>query len=297
MSIYTKTKQSITETITKCKATLQAKKLGSTWVWREEVDEEGYHTDILEYSDGTMIEFGEDYGILSYKCNIQGHELTPKNYQIDFVEASRDKILEKYGEEGLEFYTDYTHFKMSYFGVMFNNYRRGLMSKQQLYDKMDWYMEGFETHDNTGFTKGMNGHEIVDYLYDNNPRYEEMCNNLDLNGLDDFITIRRANQLYPNDHIDKRIITDKGYSSSSTQYGNIDMIDDALSINSEEGWLIITNYHNGNSANHGMHLGYGEFMNTGSRDWGEVINPPHQKMQRLLIDEHNHVIIQEPYEP
>lgn len=296
MSIYLTAKQSITETINKCKATLQAKKIGATGKWREEIDEEGYHTEILEYEDGTYIEFGEDYGILSYQCNIKGHELTPKNYNIDFIEASRDKILEKYGEEGLEFYIDYTHFKMSYFGVIFNNYRRGVFNKTQLYDNMNWYIQGFETYFNNGFTKGMNGNDIADYLYDNNSRYEEMCRELDLNGLDDFMTIRRANQLYPNDSIDKRIIHDKGYSSSSTEYGSIDMIDDALSINSQKGWLIITNYKNGNPANHGMHLGYGEYMNTGSRDWGEVLNPPNQKMQRLLIDTTNHVIIQEPYE-
>ena len=297
MNDYDRIKLSITWEIHKCKATGPAKALGMTGVWKEIVDDEDYYIDRLEYEDGTYLEFGEDYALLDYRCMIPGHELTPKNHEIDFIEEGRRKIMDEYGKEGLLFYTDYTHFKMSYFGVMFNNYRRGLMTLDQFYEKMDWYIEGFDTVSPTGFTKGMNGREIADFLITNNPRYEEMCGSLDLNGFGDFITLRRTNRLYPNDNIDKRIVKDKGYSSNTTEYNNLDMIDSALHINGEEGWLIITNYHDGNPANHGMHLGYGEYMNMGSRDWGEVLNPPDQKMMRLLMDTKNHIIIQEPYEP
>ena len=277
----------IEEELKKCKATAQAKKIGLTAHWEHYDDGDGYVTDIVTYGDGTRIEF-DNFSNVVFSDN----DYSPNPDYNYWLNISRDKVLEKYGEEGLEFYKEYTLYKQSRVGMFFNEYLRGKMTIEEVYAKIYRYVPD-TTMESWHFKDGV---EITDYLLENSERYMSMCNELDLNGVGDFYTIRKVDKLHDNDNADKRIVKDKGYTSSSTS-GHTSIIDGLFHGPEENNWLIITKYKDGNLANHGMHLAYAEQENYGWHDWDEVLNAPNQKFKRTIIDEPNHIIVQEPYEP
>ena len=277
----------IEENLNKCKATAQAKKIGLTAHWEHFDDGDGYITDVVTYDDGTKIEF-DNFSQITFHDN----DFSPKPDYMYWLKISKDKILEKYGEDGLDFYKEYTLYKQSRVGMFFNEYIRGNMTIEQFYAKTYRYIPD-NRMESWRFKDGM---EVADYLLENTERYMSMCRELDLNGVGDFYTIRKVGKLHDNDNVNKRIVKDKGYTSSTTS-GHTANIDDLFESPEKNNWLIITKYTDGNPANHGMHLAYAEQENYGWHDWDEVLNAPGQKFKRTIIDEANHIIVQEPYEP
>lgn len=283
--------EAIKDYLQKCPATKQAKKIGSTGKWVEEQSDDGETIHVITYDDGTTIKFGER-GIVDYYN--ENEHFYPDN-DIDLYAQGESIDYNLAYKKGI--YVDFTHFKMSGMGMKFNEYLRGLCTKQDFYDYLedkigDWTKPLW----GSTFTKGMTGKEIGDFFINNNPEYEKICNESTLNGYGDFITARKVKRLHDNDNINRMIVSDKGYTSSTIRTNDLAGIDYSLEIDPEDSWTIITEYHNGNPANHGIALGYAEIKN-GFQDWDEIINPPYQKFKRSLIDEKNKIIVQEAYEP
>lgn len=279
----------IEEEISKCKATLQAKNIGKTGIWGEETDENGEKIDVLTYNDGTTIKFNKD-GIVDF---YNESEMFYQPSHINLYDQG-EQLRYIYGEK---LYIDFTHFKMSGIGMKLNEYLRGIYTKQDFYDYLERTVgNGGKALYGEEFTNYMTGKEIGDFMLNYNPRYEEMCREASLNGYGDFITVRRAEKLHDNDNIDKRIVYDKGYTSSSLRIEDIHGIDYCLDLDEKNSWTIITKYKNGNPANHGMSLSYAEIEGH-SQDWDEILTAPYQKFKRTIIDERNKLIVQEPYEP
>ncbi len=284
--------KAIEDYFNKCPATLQAKKIGGTGKWTHSTDEWGNHIDTLSYDDGTVIVFSDEMfnkGIIGYSNTDDG--FIARNDSFFDLDIQSDRILEKYGRDDLEDYVFYTNYKMSGFGMCFNEYLRGLINKDEFYDKI----ETRYGKSSTFLTQGLNGKEIADLLYDNNDWYSGLCET-SLNGYGDFITARRVSMLYDNDNINKRIVSDKGYTSSTIAVNDLDMIDSVLHIPSDNAWTIITEYRDGDPANKGLSLDYAEKV-IGLQSWSEVLSAPKQKFRRKIIDEKNKVIVQVPYEP
>ena len=274
--------------INKCKATAQAKNIGATGKWTEEKGQWGETLYALTYDDGTRIVFDENQmGIEEYSNSTEG--FFANNTNINFTEDG-EYIRQEYGAEGLMQYIKYTNYKMSGMGMKFNQYLRGLCTKEEFYKNL----EDTAGHYSQYLLNGLNGTEIADLLYNNHKQYETYCNIPSKN--EDFITARRVERLHSNDNIDKRIVYDKGYTSSTTQVKYLNGIDRKLNLNKDESWTIITEYHKGNTASHGLSLTYAE-LDIGIQNWGEYLNPPYQKMKRKIIDEKNKIIVQECYEP
>lgn len=283
--------KAIKEYLQKCPATLQAKKIGSTGRWTTETDQWGEEIGVLTYENGTTIKFNKR-GIVDY---YNENEIFYPDMDINLYDQGESIDYNPKYTEGI--YVDFTHFKMSAIGVKFNEYLRGICTKQDFYDYLeDKIGDGTAPLWGSTFTKGLTGKEMGDFFINNNPEYEKICNEETLNGYGDFITARKVNRLHDNDNINKRIVSDKGYTSSTIRTDDLGSIDYALDIDTDDSWTIITEYHNGNPANHGIALAYAEIKN-GFQDWNEIINPPHQKFKRNIIDEKNKIIVQEAYEP
>ena len=275
----------------KCPATQQAKKIGSTGKWTTETNQRGETLNVITYDNGTTIKFNER-GIVDYYNET---EMFYPDMEINLYDQGENIDYNPKYTKGL--YVDFTHFKMSGMGMKFNEYLRGKCTKQEFYDYLeDKIGDGTAPLWGSTFTKGMTGKEIGDFFINNHPEYEQICNESTLNGYGDFITTRQVNRLHDNDNINRRIVSDKGYTSSTVRTDDISSINYSLDIDSDNSWTIITEYHNGNPANHGIALGYAEIKN-GFQDWNEVINPPYQKFKRGVIDVDNRIIVQEAYEP
>ena len=288
---YTTLLKVIEEYVRKCPATLQAKNIGSTGRWTTEKNEWGETLHVITYDDGTVIKF-EERGIDDYYNET---EMFYPDMDINLYDQGETLDYDPKYSQGL--YVNFTHFKMSGMGMKFNQYLRGLCTKQDFYDFLeDKIGDGTAPLWGSTFTRGMSGKEIGDFFMNNHPEYEKMCKESSLNGYGDFITARKVNKLHDNDNINKRIVSDKGYTSSTIRVDDLKGVDYSLDIDSDDSWTIITEYHNGNPANHGIALGYAEIKN-GFQDWNEILNPPYQKFKRKLIDEKNKIIVQEAYEP
>ena len=285
----------IDDELSKCKATANAKYLGSNGIWSSSTDQWGHSVDILTYPDGTRITF-DRFGDIMEVGDEDGFSAKYEtvNGTVPQFDSFPNDIRERYGEEGYRLFMDYTNFKMSTIGMYFNSYLRGEMSKDEFYSKVESWVGGFGQGDfGQRWTRGMTGTQIADYLIENDGKYQEMCNG-SLNGYGDFATIRQVGKLHSNDNLGKRIVKDSGYTSSSVGMSRTE-IDETLDING--GWTIITKCKDGNPANRGLYLGYPEYKNMGFNCWFEVLNAPGQKFMRTHIDEENRIIIQEPYEP
>ena len=170
---------------------------------------------------------------------------------------------------------------------------RGQWDEDDLIAEFDSQINDYELFSNL---KGNDAWSVLEWYKGYDWDYGSILDNMSLNGYGDFFTVRSQQQLHDNDSLSKRIVSDDGYSSETIGAITEDY-DSAIGIDSSNNWTIITLYKDGNVANRGAYLGYAEMLNEGHNYWEEVLRPPGSKSKRVLIDEKNRIIVQEPYEP
>lgn len=273
--------KAIEANITKCPTTEKLKKLGATGQW---ADQEKTHT--LTYADGTVITFNKNYEIIKITDNnfTANHGKRPQNFK-----NQEQELIKEFGEENYEKFKEYTHYKMSNIGMLFNEYLRGQTTKKDLIARCENIYPEKNTID---IFRGHGGAYTSQFLLDNHELYTKMCQHIQ--NTTDFATVRAVNKLHKNDSLNKMIVWDKGYTSSTLGM-RVEEISEILDVD-PDAWRIITKYKSGNNANHGVYLGDINKENWGSDEWMEYESAPGQKWKRTHIDVENKIIIQEPYE-
>ena len=281
--------------LTKCSITAPLKKLGASGVWSEGTDEYGNPTKILTYDDGTVLTF-------SAFEDMDGELLTVKDsthfisfYGDEDFREQEDWIHETFGYGEYEFFKEYVHYKSSTIGMAFNEYLRGDLTKEGFIDKCKWlFPKPYESqYSDFEMFRNKDGEYMANFLIDNNDHFQELCKLSYQNR--EFATLRGVNKLHDNDNLDKRIVSDKGYTSASVGM-SLNTMGQVLELE-PDCWKIITKYKRGNKANKGLYLGDASYENWGFDDWDEFLTAPGDKFIRTHIDLKNKIIIQEPYEP
>lgn len=295
--------QTIEDYLTKHPINEKARNIGKTGKWTTQTNEKGETTHTLTYKDGTTLTFKEE------TINIYGKEeqvpyishLTYGNFDEDYQLHKGEKFFDyekmfkDLKKEDLDFFNEYTSFKMSTLGMYLNQYVRGEWDRDDLYNMIYYQLNESPVKDmfDKEYLKGMKSLGLTQYLIENNDKYQNIIENTSLNGYGDFFTVREVNGFHDNDNLNKRIVKDKGYTSETV--GCI-MAENRGSISLEdEPWTIVTLYEDGNPANRGAYLGYSERRNEGTNYWEEILRPPNAKSERLIIDENNKIIIQRTY--
>lgn len=114
----------------------------------------------------------------------------------------------------------------------------------------------------------------------------------------DFYTIQRVDDFDERHSLDKRIVSDKGFTLSSVN-ADIEELDDIYDVN--DGWTVITYYEKNNNDSEGLFIGQfiedymSNFFDGFCDCAGFFISLPMQKFERQIIDEDNKMILQTPY--
>lgn len=283
---------------TKCKATAQALKIGSTGVWRYLRNEEGEITgSTLTYDNGVTITYSGYDEVASVTYNGEeikylDNNIGENNEAYDFFKDQKENLIKEYGEDG---YRMFSQFAYMYHTSLFEPINTAMREKNINYVK-DYLTNTMQFDD-----------DDCDWIIENSDKFIDMLENNPLKEYPSFVTLRGTDELY--DSITKKIVSDKGFNSQSVGMPSRELMDifggefDGM----DEGWLIITSYSQSNSARKGAYLesaifeGYQQIYGADSYGYGsgefEFLAPPNQKFMRTIIDEENRIIIQEPYEP
>lgn len=266
----------------KCKATSIIRQIGGTGneTWKDsEWFDEQYISNIT-YDDGTALEFDEDGNIT--------HLTLPNGFSKDFLgnddygffREQRNRLIREYGEEAYDMFGRYADKWATWRGMLVNEYLRGDITKKQLKER---FLE-------TGVIEDM------EFMLDNHSLFVKMCKENDLSAYGDFYTVRVTDRLHDNDHLEKRIVWDKGHNSSSSGADIRDLKDSFAKTHNP--WTVVTVYEHDNGASRGAFIGDVVNLETWGGDWEhEVHTAPNTKFERLLIDETHRIIIQKPYMP
>lgn len=258
----------------KCKATAKARKIGSTAKWETLYDKNGNKKGSkVTYEDGTTITYTKDQSIT--RVTLPNGEkidyLENKSYDF-FEDFTSFELKQKYGQERYELFKKYCGIYYSYSYRYINQYLRGEITKERAIEKM--------------------GSNEFNFIIDNYDNFNKILNESTFNKLPTFFTVRETVGLFDNDSIDKKIVTDKGYTSASSGMNTRDM---KSTFGSPKGYTIITVYEKGNSASTGAFLGSVLKDINGFDRETEVLTAPNHKFERFLIDEENKIIFQKPY--
>lgn len=283
--------------LTKHPITEKLRNIGKSGKWTTSTNQQGEKTYTITYKDGTELTFTEQK-IKGKKYNTISHVKHGKfdeDFQLHNGENffNENQMCKNWIPEDHEIFNEFTYYKMSNLGMVKNRYWRGT------WDYEDVRAEFYEQVEEIGLFdefKGRTGDEVLEYYNELEWEYPSILERTSLNGFGDFFTVRSQNRLHDDDSIDKRIITDKGYTSE-TIGANLEEVEYSIGIDSSDCWTIVTLYEDGNPANRGAYLGYAERRNEGHNVWEEVLRPIGNKSERLIIDEKNKIIVQRPYEP
>ena len=289
--------------ISKCPVAIPLKRLGSTGVWTEGTDEYGEPTRTITYEDGTSITFSmsriQKNEILSVSDS-EGFNSDYGGTQASNFYYQEDDIIDKFGYEGYEFFKEYTHYKASGIGMVYNKYLRGEITKKEAIEKAkEIYPKPYIPADpDFHMFRDKDGEYMMNYLFDNHDKYNEIISEQYTNS--EFVTVRGVNDQFGtgdkeawDKFLSRKITSDKGYTSASIGM-DIGGTGQAIDIKDTH-WKIITKHRFGNGKNNGAYLGDANYENWGFDDWQEFLYPPYEKFRRTHIDMENHIIIQEPY--
>ena len=278
---------------TKCKATAQALKIGSTGVWGYLRNEDGRITgSTLTYDNGTTLKYDENGKLEEMTYNGETLSYMSNQREADeFFKDQKEKLIEKYGQEA---YDNFSQFAYMYHTSMHEPINTSMREKSISYLKE--YMEKTMRFDK----------EDCDFIISNADGFESMLEGNDLSDYPSFFTIRGVGGLYDTEKITKKIVHDKGFNSQSVGMSSVDIMD-IFGVDydtDESGWLIVTPYMSGNNMGKGAYIetaigdGYAQIYGD-SYESGELefLAPPNQSFMRTIIDTDNRIIIQEPYEP
>ena len=227
-----------------------------------------HNLDYQDYGDGkTYQEEWWDIGEL----NDNGVKYTMLDDQsYDFFEYQKDYIIKNYGKDGWDFFSKYANVYASYEGMNLNGFLRGVINKEDI-------------NNNDG------EFYISDFLMDNHERFVDMLKNIPADNKS-FMSCRVVSKLHNNDSISKKIVSDKGHTSTSLNE-NEDYY--STFADTDGCWKIFTIVNEGSGVNAGF-LG-SAIQDIDGYDWEREVNfAPDQKFERLVIDEENGIIIQKP---
>ena len=183
----------------------------------------------------------------------------------DFFQQHKRIILDKYGEDGWDFFIEYSSRFATADGWGLNAYLRGLRDKG----------------------------DVDDYLMNNYNRFLDMEKNLNLSMGDPYVALRVFNRLHDNDDSDKRIVSDKAHTSATV---GADMSDlDVFAYTSEIGecYRCLTVVPTGINVP-GAYFGGAMEESDSKSNWEVETNfAPNNKFKRLFVDEENKIIVQE----
>lgn len=268
--------KSIDEAVYKCGGSERLKRIGASVKVTQEDGFETYH-----YDNGMSITF--DLGInengrgeYSLDNIIVGDEkisyLGEEAY--DFFKEQKDFIGETFGYKGWDDFTRYVY-----------NFSLGRAFELNSMLRTDFEKELKE------WSKLSGRKETGGWMWENHPQFVEIMDSVPLPD-ESFITLRVVNKLHDNDSLNRRIVKDKGHTSSSCgspmtkleDYGDLE----------DGAWKIITVVHPDDEV-HGAFLGTAFKESSCGYDYELEFNYlPNQKFVRDVIDEKNHIIIQHP---
>ena len=254
--------------------TEKLKNIGKTGKWETYTDENGGITgSSLTYKDGTSIKYDKDGNITGIitdygeKIPYIGKGIT---MNMDFYNFDVENLKYELGTVDYRIIKDFViNYRQNHY---INRYLRGKATEQEMRAELgDRYVD-----------KMLRDMDNVCEILDNNNLLKNYV----------FLSVRGVRNLHDNDNINKRIVSDEGFTSSSVG-ANTTFIQKMYS--GDNGWTILTLYEYGNPASTGLYTGY-IFEDNGSYDIDqELITMPKQKFERTIIDEQNKIIIQRPY--
>lgn len=262
--------------VRKCKATAQAKKIGSSAKWETLYDKNGKEKGSkVTYSDGTSITYDKNRSVtrITMPNGEKIDYLQNKSYDF-FEDFTSFELQQKYGQETYELFKKYCGIYYGYDYRYINSYLRGDIDEDRARYKI--------------------GDETFDFIMDNQDMFNIILNDNSISKLPTFITVRETTGLFKNDNPDKKIVKDKGYSSASVGMSTRDL---KATFGSPKGYTIITVYEKGNNASTGAFLGHVLKGINGFDFEREFLTAPDNKFSRSIIDMESKIIIQVPYKP
>ena len=244
------------------------------------IDENGEfeYIDEIRYDDGTILKFNDSHQIMSLEHNNFNAKFMLRHNSYDFFKDQKDKIIKKYDEDTYKMFESYCDNWATGKGMIFNQYLRGEIGKKQLKKELG---------------------AMFPFMWENYPKFKQICNDINLGDYNDFYTVRYADNLHNTDSLNRNIIWDKGDTSATCGFalteGTI-MEGKEVGIFADMGnhWKVITLYKKGNKG-HGVFMGNALNSKRSTKDWErEIHTPPQQKFRRKIIDIKNKIIIQEP---
>lgn len=278
--------KSINDAIIKCSPSAKARSIGASVVENTVSLDANTTLDTYTYENGYSvsikhtIEHEEDYGgygPVDFEINsIDSVSADGNTYNIlndksyDFFNYQKDQIISEYGQEGWDFFTKYSDLFGSSDGIMLNSMLRGESTHEDIIKEY--------------------GHEVNSFLVDNHERFVNMEKNLSLDN-ESFVTTRVVDTLHRNDSIGKKIVQDKGHTSTSM---NSDEDYYSTFANTHDCWKIFTVNEKGSGVK-GAFLGNAINERTYDSDFEREVNyAPNQRFERIVMDEKNKIIIQKP---
>ena len=276
---------------TKCSPSQKARNIGASVTETEKKLEDGTRVHTFQYEDGTSITIEYDKPITvnddGYVYEAETDRFAKvshngKEYELSYGDSNNDKsideffqyqkdyIINNYGTDGWDFFCEYANQYGTSQGWHLNMILRGQKKATDITDEEgDFYISPF--------------------LWENHARFVEMEKNLPLDN-EDLITVRLVSDLHRNDSIGKKVVSDKGHTSTSTT-GQIDNYDTYGDPNNA--WFVFTLNEKGSGV-HGAYFGNAIREADGYDFEREVNYAPNQEFERVLIDEKNRFIIQKP---
>lgn len=207
--------------------------------------------------------------------------------------GQKDKIIDKYGEEGWEFWQEYRDVigsntlippKNKYLpGDIINDYASGKISKETAIERFD-------------------GHRNCDFALDNVDRFDDILSSMNVGDYGDVLTFSR--EKVEDVDISKKIVRNDGFTRSScgSDYRDVNQMNGIETDynNPIECYDILTLYDSGNTDGKGAYVS--PVVNDGKSPYTvgnymgkEIISPKGQKFERVLIDLERKFILQLPH--
>ena len=276
----------------KCSPSDNIRKIGKNVNVAEYTNDKNETVTRYDYGDGISVEVtnavkhisevGSDYEydvetpvFTSINFNGKEYPILSKHGERDdgtdsFFNYQKDEILNRYGEDGWEFYKEYANNFATYKGWELNSILRG-------------------EHSVDDFTDDEDSISSIRFLVDNHDRFVDMEQHLSLDR-DDFVSIRIMGDLHRNDSVGKKIVQDKGHTSTSV-VGDVYHYD--AYANPDDSWFVFTLNDKGSGVK-GGYLGSAIDEGYGDDFEREVNYVPGQRFERLVIDDEHKFIIQRP---
>ncbi len=292
--------------IIKCRATEEALNIGETGKWLS-VDDEILWDSRVKFENGMTLFFQKTVGGFSQRF-VAFEDEDGNQYEImdgyhgfrlnanEYFNSQTDAIIEKYGQDGYDFFNEYKEkWGQPFFVEVPDSNKKQTVEARNLVND---YYNGKRTKEEV--LDMVNGAEDMEFLLDegNHSRFNEMCN-MDVtdHSLGEFVTYTRERE--SDVDTSKRIVSEKG-NKSSTVKGDASDLEWMLGIKKDDkGAYDVYTIHKRKSkgkANRGLYLGKTD-NGKGDMFRGEFVYPSNQKFERVLIDKKDRIIVQYTYEP